>query len=131
MPILRKQKTLPLSTDELVKLAGVEMTGVTVSAGHDDGNVCTLTGDEGVMTFSRAELLAAIRLEDGYVPTADGVVGKAPETSRLPMGRAKGTLGDGDMGERHDDGRPHDHVDAGITFALADEGLVLSWLEDA
>lgn len=135
---IQKPKALTLSVSDLLALAGATLTKVTVDrTGTDDGNCVTLKGAEGVIVFGKDELIQAIREADGYVASriVDGehVAGKAPATSRLPMGRARGTNGDADEGERDLDGWPQDHVEAAIKIDRSGttdaDAVTLRWME--
>lgn len=135
---IQKPRSLTLSVADLLALAGVTLTKVTVDrSGTDDSNAVTLRGAEGVIVFPRDELIRAIREADGYVASriVDGVhvEGHAPATSRLPMGRARLTNGDADEGERDLDGWPQDHVEAAITIDRSGttdaDAVTLRWME--
>lgn len=110
MAELKKPGAVTLSVADLCGLVGETLTDVKVDrSGTSDDNAVTLIGKEGVIKFSKADLLDLVRRADGFCPAViDGVRGevlegaKHPDAPRLPMKPA------------HLDGRPLDHVDAAI-----------------
>lgn len=101
-------KSLSITGAEILALAGIAMKKPVVdSSGTDDGNVCRIHDATDEVIVAKADLLALIRKADGAA-------------QRLPMGEKH---------ERHEDGRPHDHVDAAITVERTSDGVTLRWLE--